>query len=201
MSPLQESIERYRKMAQDDPDNELGHFRLGKALVEAGQYADAVPSLRRTLELNPDFSKVFELLGTCLLKIDRRAEALEVLRQGYTVAEARGDNVPRDAMAQMLRQLGEAPPAPKAAPAAAAGDGFRCQRPGCPSGTRARQLPKPPINDELGQRIYATVCAACWDEWLRNYSIKVINELRLDLSTTRGQEVYDQVMREFLGLE
>jgi hypothetical protein len=32
-------------------------------------------------------------------------------------------------------------------------------------------------------------------------SIKVINELRLDLSTERGAEEYDRHMREFLGLE
>ena len=80
-------------------------------------------------------------------------------------------------------------------------DGFRCQRPGCPAGSRARQLPKPPMNDELGKQIQAQVCADCWDSWLRNLSIKVINEMRLDLSTEKGQEVYDQIMREFLGFE
>ena len=35
----------------------------------------------------------------------------------------------------------------------------------------------------------------------KNYSVKVINELRLDLSTERGQEEYDRYMREFLGLD
>ena len=68
-------------------------------------------------------------------------------------------------------------------------------------GGRARQLPAPPMSDEIGRRIYETVCADCWNDWLRNYSIKVINELRLDLSTERGQAEYDRYMREFLGLE
>ena len=54
--------------------------------------------------------------------------------------------------------------------------------------------------DEMGQRIYQTVCADCWDYWLRNLSIKVINEMRLDLSDERSAEVYDQIMRETLGL-
>ena len=67
--------------------------------------------------------------------------------------------------------------------------------------TRARQLPGPPLPDADGQRIYDTVCADCWQEWFRNYSIKVINELRLDLSTEHGQEEYDRYMREFLGIE
>jgi Fe-S cluster biosynthesis and repair protein YggX len=57
------------------------------------------------------------------------------------------------------------------------------------------------MSDEIGRRIHETVCADCWNEWLRNYSIKVINELRLDLSTERGQEEYDRYMKEFLGLD
>ena len=86
-------------------------------------------------------------------------------------------------------------------PYAAVGGGFRCHRPGCPAGPHAHQLAKPPMNDELGRRIYETVCAECWEYWLRNLSIKVINEMRLDLSTERGQETYDQIMRETLGLD
>ena len=69
------------------------------------------------------------------------------------------------------------------------------------AGRHARQLPAPPFKDELGQRIYQSICADCWNEWLRNYSIKVINELHLDLSTEPGQAEYDRYMREFLGLE
>ena len=57
------------------------------------------------------------------------------------------------------------------------------------------------MNDDLGRRIQASICADCWTDWAKNYSIKVINELRLDLSTERGQAEYDRYMKEFLGLE
>jgi tetratricopeptide (TPR) repeat protein len=202
MNPLQERIAQFRKMAHDDPDNELGHFRLGQLLQEAGQFQEAVASYRRTLELSPYFSKVYQLLAACLLQLNQRDEALRVLEQGLGVAEERGDNLPREEMAKMLTQLGQPVPASKKGPATgAASTGFHCERPGCGYGARARQLPKPPMNDELGRRIHERVCADCWNEWLRNYSIKVINELRLDLSTERGQEEYDRYMREFLGLE
>jgi Fe-S cluster biosynthesis and repair protein YggX len=202
MSQLSERIAQFRKMSQDDPDNELGHFRLGQLLMEDGQLTEAERAFRRTLELSPQFSKVYQLLGTCLLKLDRKDEAARVLREGFAVADERGDRVPRDEMASLLTQLGQQVPATKSgATASPAGDGFRCQRPGCMAGARARQLPAPPIHDEIGQRIHASVCADCWNEWLKNYSIKVINELRLDLSTERDQEKYDQIMKEFLGLE
>ena len=203
MSPLQERIAQFRKMANDDPDNELGHYRLGQLLMEAEQHADAVQSFCRTLELSPRFSKVYHLLAQSLLANNQRDEAVTVLKQGFDVADEQGDNMPRDAMATMLVELGQPKPESqkKAATAAGGEGGFRCQRPGCWAGNRARQLEKPPFGDEIGQRIYAAVCADCWMDWVRNYSIKVINELRLDLSTERGQEEYDRYMREFLGLE
>jgi Fe-S cluster biosynthesis and repair protein YggX len=115
------------------------------------------------------------------------------------VADRRGDNIPRDEMGKLLGQLGK--PVPQTKKPVEAGGGFRCARPGCFAGSRARQLAKPPMSDELGTRIYETVCADCWNDWLRNYSIKVINELRLDLSTERGQAEYDRYMREFLGID
>jgi Fe-S cluster biosynthesis and repair protein YggX len=141
------------------------------------------------------------LLAGCYLKMNQRDEAVATLKKGYAVAEERGDNVPRDEMARMLVQLGETVPAPTKAATPAAVVGFQCQRPGCMWGARARQLPRPPMNDDLGRRIHETVCAECWTEWLRNYSIKVINELHLDLSTEHGQEEYDRYMREFLGID
>src|SRR5438132_9760673 len=156
MSQLQERITQFRKMANDDPENELGHFRLGQLLMEAGQDEEAVDSFRRTLQLSPQFSKVYQLLATSLLKLNRQEEAVQVLQQGFTVADERGDNMPRDEMAKMLGQLGK--PVPAAKKTETAGDGFRCQRPGCMVGRLARQLAKPPINDEVGRRIHETVC-------------------------------------------
>jgi Fe-S cluster biosynthesis and repair protein YggX len=106
-------------------------------------------------------------------------------------------------MSRMLVQLGQPAPAAKA-PVSAAADGpdtgFRCQRPGCMAGSRARQLAKPPMTDEIGQRIHEKVCADCWQLWLRDFSVKVVNELHLDLSSEVGQDEYDRYMREFLGL-
>ncbi len=207
MSQLQERIAQFRKMATDDPDNELGHYRLGQLLMEDKQYAEAIQSFRRTLELSPEFSKVYQFLGQCLTETGRREEAIATLKQGYEVADQRGDKMPRDEMGRMLVALGEQAPQSQresARPlrsAAPAGGGFHCQRPMCMAGGHAHQLDAPPMKDEFGQRIYQTICADCWNDWKRNYSIKVINELRLDLSTERGAAEYDRYMREFLGVE
>ena len=201
MSQLAERIAQFRKMATDDPDNELGHFRLGQLLMEDGQHAEAVKSFERTLELSPQFSKVYQLLGECYVKLGQRDKAVEVLTRGWQTADERGDKMPRDAMAKMLTELGAPVPQPKAAADEGPGTGFRCQRPGCMEGKRAKQLPGPPVPDEIGERIYRDICAACWTLWFRDLSIKVINELRLDLSSEFGQAEYDRHMREFFGFE
>jgi tetratricopeptide (TPR) repeat protein len=204
MSQVDDRIAQFRKMATDDPDNELGHYRLGQLLMDAQQFDEAIASFRRTLELSPQFSKVYQLLGQSLFNAGKRDDAVTVWKQGFDVADDRGDNVPRDEMAKLLVAIGEPAPVSKKTSAKADGvapGGFRCKRMMCIAGDHARQLPKPPMSDEVGRRIYEDVCADCWNDWLRNYSIKVINELRLDLSTERGQEEYDRYMREFLGIE
>lgn len=204
-SANQERIAQFRKMATDDPENELAHYRLGSLLMEEKQYDEAIQSFRRTLELSPQFSKVYQLLGQCLLDAGRRDEAVATWQQGFAVADERGDYMPRDEMSRLL--VGQGQPAPASKREAGTGGteagtgGFRCQRPTCMMGSRARQLPAPPFRDELGARIQASVCADCWTSWVRDYSIKVINELRLDLSREEHQAAYDRYMLEFLGLE
>src|SRR3954464_11495 len=113
---LEERIEQFRKMAQDDPDNELGHFRLGQLLMEDGQFDEAARSFQKTLVLSPAFSKVYHLLAQCQIKLDRRDEAVTTLKEGFKIADQRGDKMPRDDMAKLLTELGEA--APEARPAA-----------------------------------------------------------------------------------
>src|SRR5262249_34697598 len=151
MSQRQEQIAHFRKMANDDPENELGHFRLGQLLQEDGQHEEAAKSFGRTLELSPQFSKVYQLLGKSLVEMGQRDEAITMLKEGFAVADERGDRIPRDAMSQLLVELGQPAPQPKQTTTRAEGPGggFRCQRPGCMASSHARQLPKPPMSDEI----------------------------------------------------
>jgi tetratricopeptide (TPR) repeat protein len=198
-----EQITRYRNMVQGDPDDDLAHFRLGQALMDDGQYGEAIKAFERTLELSPGFSRVFQYLGECLVKDGQKEKAVEVLTKGYLTASERGDRLPMEAMEKLLRSLGA--PVPKAAAPkeedAGPDTGFKCKRPGCMEGKRARQLPAPPLPEAVGHRIYADICAACWNLWYKDLSIKVINELRLDLSSDFGQAEYDRHMHEFMGFE
>ena len=194
---LDARINQFRKMASDDPNNELGHFSLGKALLDAGQHQEAAQSFQRVLALNPNIGKAYQLLADAQLKLGQREFAVETLQRGIQTAHNRGDLMPRNEMSTILKGLGVEPPTFASSVAAAeVGEGqIQCNRCG-------RVMPKmasPPFRNAQGQMIHEKICADCWKEWI-GMGTKVINELRLPLNDPAAQKMYDQHMLEFLNL-
>lgn len=56
-------------------------------------------------------------------------------------------------------------------------------------GEENEQLPKPPFRNEIGARVYESICANCWAQWLK-YQTALINH--------HGLDVRDQPARDFL---
>ncbi len=196
MSENTTRIEQFKKMANDDPGNELGHFSLARAYLDEGMFVEAAESLRRVVALNPKISKAYQLLGTALLKIDRRDEAIQQLTEGVKVADQRGDLMPRNEMTRMLQDLGAAVPETKKQAVEEVGEGqVHCRR----CGLVKPRLPKPPFRGEFGEQVFQSTCASCWREAIMQ-GTKVINELRLPLADPQAQKVWDQHIREFLNL-
>lgn len=202
-------IRQFEKMANDDPNNELGHFSLGKAYFEAGRFMQASASLKRALDLNPTLSKAYELLGVALEKSGQRDLAIEMVTRGVMVADERGDRKPREAMIELLKSWGAPLPQLKsaasgvAAPGAGAtglasggASGFACSRCGRTTG----KMERAPFKGPLGQKILDHVCQTCWREWIP-MGTKVINELGLQLANRAHEATYDQYMVEFLQLD
>ena len=172
-------------------------------MVDASRYAEAVPSLQRTIQLNAQNSRAYQLLGLAQKESGDRAGAVETLRRGFDVAQTRGDLMPRNEIAALLRELGETPPelqAPvslSAATTAAAGEGqIQCRR----CGQARPKMAERPFKGPLGEQVWAGICQACWGEWI-GMGTKVINELRLNFADPRHAEVYDQHLKEFLSLQ
>jgi len=198
MSDQTARIEQFRKMAEADPKNELGHFSLGKAYLDAGMNGPAIESFQRAIELNPDIAKIYQLLATAMLKENLKPQAIAQLTRGVEVAAARGDMMPKNEMIAMLKDLGAPVPeaAASAAPQQAVGEGqVLCNR----CGRVNRKMPSQPFSNEQGKLIYEKICADCWREWI-GMGTKVINELRLPLADPKAQKIFDQHMREFLNL-
>src|SRR5688500_18069885 len=91
-------IDRFRSMAESDPNNEIAHFSLGRALLESGDAAEAAKSFQRVLALNPNISKAYQLLADAQLKSGHREFAVTTLTDGVNVAHRRGDLMPKNEM-------------------------------------------------------------------------------------------------------
>lgn len=66
----------------------------------------------------------------------------------------------------------------------------RCGKPG-------ESLEKPPLRNELGERVHASICRTCWDEWLR-YQTALINHYGLDVRDREARGFLTQNMDAFL---
>ncbi len=198
MSDIDERIERFSTMTQADPTNELGFFSLGRALVDAGRPREAVPALQRVLALNPGFSKAYALLGSAQRADGDNAGAIDTLTRGYRVAHDKGDLMPRNDMAQALKELGAPVPEIKTEQLSEDDKGagkLKCSR----CGRVAPKMPEAPFGGDFGTQVHESVCAPCFREWI-GQGTKVINELRLNLTEKAAQDVYDQHMKEFLNI-
>jgi Fe-S cluster biosynthesis and repair protein YggX len=194
-----ERLEFLRNMAEADPENEMAHFSIGKVQIDLGDFPAAEAALRRTLELNPRNSTAHRLLAQALAEQGRRDEAVEVLRRGVLIAHEKAEYQVRNGMQEALRSLGAEVPDPAAEERARRGfrEGqFACARCGLPN----ERLAEPPFDNGIGRRIAEGICRTCWREWMA-FSIKVINEYRLNLATDQGAQIYDFQMKEFLGIQ
>jgi len=198
MSESNSRLEQFRKMAEADPNNELGHFSLGRAYLEAGELAPAAASFERVIQINPNVSKVYSLLASTRLKLGDKPEAIRLLTEGVKIAQSRGETMPKNEMIALLKELGAPVPAEAVAapPQPTASDGeVLCKR----CGRVAPKMAQPPFRNAFGQEIQANVCTPCWREAI-GVGTKVINELRLPMSDPQASKVWDQHIREFLNL-
>jgi len=194
-------IAQFEKMASADPTNEMAHFSLGKAYLDAGRHAEAARSFERCIELAPEMSKAFQLAGQAMIGAGWSDRAVDLLTRGYETAARKGDLMPRNAIAELLRSIGREPPKLAAEVAAEAErlratGSFICQR----TGKAGNRMEHPPFKGPVGAWIQENISAETWKQWI-GQGTKVINELRLDFSRDKDQETYEQHMREYLGID
>lgn len=64
-------------------------------------------------------------------------------------------------------------------------------------GETGEQLPKPPLRNDLGERVFASICRTCWDEWLA-YQTALINHYGLDVRNRDAREFLSRNMEAYL---
>ena len=196
MAETTQQLDEMRQRAEADPNDEIAHFSLGRALLDANEPAEAAKALQRVIALNPNIAKAYQLLGDAQTKTGHRDFAIKTLTEGIHVAHRRGDLMPKNQMIQMLEGLGGPVPQftdPRTT-TVSAGEIF-CKR----HGAVGPKLEKPPFRNDFGKEIYENICANCWKEAIA-FGTKVINELRLPLADPQAQTMWDQHVRDFLNL-
>lgn len=72
-------------------DSALLRFSLGNEYLKLGENWVAIYQLKRALELDPNYSAAWKLLGKALTESGLPREALDTYRKGIAAAERRGD--------------------------------------------------------------------------------------------------------------
>ncbi|UCC73581.1 MAG: Fe(2+)-trafficking protein [Gemmatimonadota bacterium] len=62
---------------------------------------------------------------------------------------------------------------------------------------RACPAAGPPFPDELGDRIHASICQVCWDEWLKR-QMQLINHYALDVRTAAARDFLRKSVEAFM---
>jgi len=83
----------------------MGHFSLGRLLLEERRYAEAVDSLRTAVSLQPDYAAALVSLGDALVGAGRRDEARGVLERARDTALAQSHPSLAEEIAERLGDL------------------------------------------------------------------------------------------------
>jgi Fe-S cluster biosynthesis and repair protein YggX/predicted TPR repeat methyltransferase len=195
---LNDRIAQFENMVREgaDPTNDMAWFSLAGAYAQASRHADAARAYRKCIELNPNFSKAYQLAGESLRAAGDTNAAVAILTEGHHVAAKKGDLMPKRAIAELLKSLGAPVPENVTPVAVSAPSDFIDRKTGRP-GTR---MSRPPFKGPIGQWIAQHISQETFEAWIRQ-GTKVINELRLDLSREQDEATYDAHMREYLGLD
>jgi Flp pilus assembly protein TadD len=85
------ALENFQRMLASGKDGALLRFSLGNEHLKAGNAQRAAEHLRKAVELDPNYTAAWKLLGRALLDNDEPHEALAAYRQGIEVADRKGD--------------------------------------------------------------------------------------------------------------
>ena len=92
-------------MVEKHPANGVARFSLGKALFDAGLYAEAKEHLSLALNGKPDWMVVQMLLGRCELSLGNRAAARRAFEQAHALAVEQHHEGPQAELEQLLSEF------------------------------------------------------------------------------------------------
>ena len=104
-------ISNLEKLLSQGRESALLRFSLGSEYLKLREIWVAIFHLKRALELDPNYSAAWKLLGIAFTESGVLNEALETYRRGIEVAQKRGDQQAAKEMTVFARRLEKKLPA------------------------------------------------------------------------------------------
>lgn len=102
-------LSNLEKLLTTSKDNALLRYSLGLEYLKVKDSHAASVHLQKAVELNPQYSAAWKILGRALAESAQLAAAAEAYKQGIAVAEAKGDKQAAKEMtvfrSRILKQL------------------------------------------------------------------------------------------------
>jgi predicted Zn-dependent protease len=98
-------IDKLLKLIGTARDGALLRFSLGSEYLKLDDFENAAASLRAAVQMDPDYSAAWKLLGRALAESGRTDDALQAWRAGITAAQRRGDLQAAKEMQVFARRL------------------------------------------------------------------------------------------------
>lgn len=83
-------IEIFEEMAHSQPGDAMIHYGLASEYMKLEDWPKASDALRRVIEINPDYTAAYQMLGTALSNQGRLQEARGVWTEGIKAAKRTG---------------------------------------------------------------------------------------------------------------
>lgn len=96
-------LTRWQTLVEQQPNNELARFSLGKALFDAGEFAAAKEHFQIALAKKADWMVVQILIGKCALSLGDKLAAKAAFERALQLAIAQNHEGPREELEALLK--------------------------------------------------------------------------------------------------
>jgi Tfp pilus assembly protein PilF len=98
-------IETLTEVLSQDPTNAFARYGLAIEYSNSGQMKQAIEEFEKLLSAHPDYTAGYFMAAQTMAKSGRQDEAVNMLREGITVAAKKGDTHAQSEMQAMLDEM------------------------------------------------------------------------------------------------
>ena len=107
----QSRIDIFAEMVKQQPGDAMIWYGLASEYVKAEKWSEATDALQRVVQLNPDYTAAYQMLGSALLNQGKPEEACRAWRDGIEAANRTGAWKARQHMEGLLENASQQPDA------------------------------------------------------------------------------------------